>query len=108
MCPTGIAVKERLLCILQKQLKVGRSQSCVNYSRWVSVQRNPIARRTTLEKQRSFLQGRKVYSQGATSHKSNDYFSPTVSSIMKKRNNLEQQPNRPQQSAVNSSAKWTF
>ncbi|WOG85964.1 hypothetical protein DCAR_0105157 [Daucus carota subsp. sativus] len=88
--------------------QVGRSQSCVNYSRWGSVQRNPIARRTSLEKQRSFLQGRKVYSQGATSQKSNDYFSPTVSSIMKKRNNLEQQPTRPQQSAVHSSAKWAF
>lgn len=95
--PTGVKFQQ-----------VGRSQSCVNYSRWGSVQKNPIARRTTLEKQRSFLQGRKVYSQGAPSQKSNDYFSPTVSSIMKKRNNLEQQPTRPQQSAVHSSAKWTF
>ncbi|KAK3000993.1 hypothetical protein RJ639_021466 [Escallonia herrerae] len=88
--------------------QVGRSQSCVNYNRWGAVQRNPV-RRAMLEKQRSFMQGRKVYSQGATSQRSNDYFSPTVSSIMKKRNNLEQ-PNRPppRPSAVHSSPKWMF
>lgn len=93
--------------------QVGRSQSCVNYNRWGAVQRNVAARRSTLEKQRSFMQGRKLYSQGATSQRSNDYFSPTVSSIMKKRNNLEkEQPNRPQRqsSAVYSSpkGKWMF
>lgn len=98
--------------------QVGRSQSCVNYNRWAPAQRNsnPVARRPMLENQRSFMQGRKVYSQGATSQRSNDYFSPTVSSIMKKRNNLEQpnkrnnleQPNRPRPSAVHSSPKWAF
>ncbi|PIN17487.1 hypothetical protein CDL12_09851 [Handroanthus impetiginosus] len=75
--------------------QVGRSQSCVNYNRWKMVHKNPVAR------------GRKVYSQSATSQRSNDYYSPTVSSIMKKRNNLEQQ-NRPRQSAVHSSPRWMF
>ncbi|CAI9770652.1 unnamed protein product [Fraxinus pennsylvanica] len=88
--------------------QVGRSQSCVNYNRWEAVQKNPVAHRTMPEKQRSFLQGRNVYSQGATSHRSNDFFSPTVSSIMKKRNNLERQPNRPRPSAVHSSPRWMF
>lgn len=87
--------------------QVSRSQSCVNYNRWGAVQRNPIAQRTMLDKNRSFVQGRKLHSQGATSQRSNDYYSPTVSSIMKKRNNLEQ-PSRPRQYAVHSSAKWTF
>ncbi|KAL0419393.1 UNVERIFIED_CONTAM: hypothetical protein Sradi_1352800 [Sesamum radiatum] len=59
------------------------------------------------ERHRNFTQGRKVYSQGATSQRSNDYFSPTVSSIMKKRNNVEQQ-NRPRQSAGHTSPRWMF
>lgn len=89
------------------QQQVGRSQSCVNYNRWGAVQRNPVARKALLENHRSFIQGRKVYSQGATSQRSNDYYSPTVSSIMKKRNNSEQ-PSRPRQSAVHSSPRWMF
>lgn len=87
--------------------QVGRSQSCVNYNRWGAAQSNPVARRALLEKQRSFIHGRKMHSQGATSQRSNDYYSPTVSSIMKKRNS-EQQPVRPRQSAVHSSPKWNF
>ncbi|KAA8543511.1 hypothetical protein F0562_020994 [Nyssa sinensis] len=87
--------------------QVGRSQSCVNYNRWGVVQRNPVARRALLENQRSFIHGRKIYSQGETSQRSNDYFSPTVSSIMKKRNSSEQ-PNRPRQSAAPSSPRWMF
>ncbi|KAL3850487.1 hypothetical protein ACJIZ3_012369 [Penstemon smallii] len=86
---------------------VGRSQSCVNYNRQGSVQRTPIARGAMLEKHQSFMPGKKVYSPGATSQRSNDYFSPTVSSIMKKRNSLEQQ-NRPRPSAVHSSPRWMF
>lgn len=86
---------------------VGRSQSCVSYNRLGIVQTNSGARRALLEKQRSFIHGRMMYSQAATSQKSNDYFSPTVSSIMKKRNNLEQ-PSRPRQSAVHSSPRWMF
>uniref|UniRef100_A0A2N9EKN9 Uncharacterized protein n=1 Tax=Fagus sylvatica TaxID=28930 RepID=A0A2N9EKN9_FAGSY len=89
--------------------QVGRSQSCVSYNRSGIVQRNSVARRTLLEKQRSFIHGRKMYSQAATSQRSNDYFSPTVSSIMKKRNNSEQ-PSRPRPSAVavHSSPRWMF
>lgn len=88
--------------------QVGRSQSCVSYNRWGAVQRNPAARRSLLEKQRSIIHGRKMYSQGATSQRSNDYFSPTVSSIMKKRNNSEQCNGTPYQSAVHSSPRWMF
>ncbi|KAL7586443.1 hypothetical protein Lser_V15G38937 [Lactuca serriola] len=97
----------------QKGVGIGRSQSCVNYNRkWVPVQGNTVARGRSLEKQRSYIQqGRKVFSQGATSHRSNDYYSPTVSSIMKKRNN-EQWPNanrpRNRPTAVHSSPKWAF
>lgn len=86
---------------------VGRSQSCVSYSRSGIVQRNSGARRALLEKQRSFIHGKKMDSHAATSQRSNDYFSPTVSSIMKKRNNMEQ-PSRPRQSAVHSSPRWMF
>ncbi|KAL2932783.1 hypothetical protein RDABS01_015902 [Bienertia sinuspersici] len=93
---------------------VGRSQSCVSYNRWGPVHRNPVARRTSLEKQRSFMQPRKTYSQGAPAHKTMDYFSPTVSSIMKKRNMEQQQmvqpqpPSKPRPTAVNSSPRWNF
>lgn len=87
--------------------QVGRSHSCVSYNRWGTAQRNQVARRAMLEQQRSLIHGRKMHSQGATSQRSNDYFSPTVSSIMKKRNNSEQ-PTRPKQSAVHSSPRWMF
>lgn len=87
--------------------QVGRSQSCVSYNRWETVQRTPVPRRTMLENPRSFVHGKKVYSQGATSQRSNEYFSPTVSSIMKKRNSSEQ-TTKPQPSAVHSSPRWMF
>ncbi|PRQ25480.1 putative peptidase S1, PA clan [Rosa chinensis] len=89
---------------------VGRSQSCVNYNRWGAVQRNPVARRALLEQQRSFIHGRKMYSQGATSQRSNDYYSPTVSSIMKKRNSEQPVTTivKPRQAAVHSSPRWNF
>lgn len=90
-----------------KFLQVGRSQSCVSYNRWETVQKTPVPRRTVLENPRSFVYGKKVYSQGATSQRSNDYFSPTVSSIMKKRNSSEQ-PSKPLPSAVHSSPRWMF
>ncbi|XP_076909925.1 uncharacterized protein LOC143567370 [Bidens hawaiensis] len=81
--------------------QVGRSQSCVNYNRWGSgpgsVQRNPIARRGTYG-----------YSQATTSQRSNDYYSPTVSSIMKKQNNSERLPNVQRPNANRSSPKWAF
>ncbi|KAL3625773.1 hypothetical protein CASFOL_030302 [Castilleja foliolosa] len=79
--------------------QVGRSQSCVNHNRWCPPQK--IAATHV-----NYMRGMKVYSQGATSQRSNDYFSPTVSSIMKKRN-LEQQ-NRPRMSSVQTSPKWNF
>ncbi|KAE8685313.1 oleoyl-acyl carrier protein thioesterase 1 [Hibiscus syriacus] len=43
--------------------QVGRSQSCVGYTRWGAAQRNPAARRALLEKQRSFIHGKKTYSR---------------------------------------------
>ncbi|KAL8549139.1 hypothetical protein ACS0TY_008120 [Phlomoides rotata] len=88
--------------------QVGRSQSCVSYSRWGPMQRNSVARGAMVEKHRSFMQGGKVYSQGATSQRSNDYYSPTVSSIMKKRNNMEQQKRPPQPRADHTSPRWNF
>ncbi|KAK4800881.1 hypothetical protein SAY86_021368 [Trapa natans] len=98
---------------------VGRNHSCAGHSRWVPQASSTVtARRAMLEKQRSFIHGRKVHSQGANSQRSNDYYNPTVSSIMKKRGNLEhhhlhphqqqQQPTRTRQSAVNSSPRWIF
>ncbi|KAL8129287.1 hypothetical protein V2J09_018442 [Rumex salicifolius] len=94
------------------QQPVGRSQSCVNYNRW-AVHKYPVARKTSFDKQRSFTQPRRTYSQGATSHRSNDYYSPTVSSIMKKRiGNLETPPQptpvKTRQILVNSSPRWMF
>ena len=98
--------------------QVGRSQSCVSYNRWggnAAGKRNnnnpAMNRRAYLEQQRSFIQGRKMHSQGATSQRSNDYFGPTVSSVMKKRNNSsekQQQQSKPRQSAVHSSPRWMF
>ncbi|KAF8402126.1 hypothetical protein HHK36_013078 [Tetracentron sinense] len=85
--------------------QVGRSQSCVSYNRWGATQRNPVARRASLEKQQNFIQGGKTYSQGAMPQRSHDYFSPTVSSIMKKRNNSEQL-SKPRKSAVHLSPRW--
>ncbi|CAN4098574.1 unnamed protein product [Withania somnifera] len=88
--------------------QVGRSQSCVNYNRWGPVSKNSAARRAMQEQKRSIMQGRKVCSQGAASQRSNDYYSPTVSSIMKKRNNLEPQIRPPRLSAGSSSPRWMF
>ncbi|CAN7051351.1 unnamed protein product [Brassica oleracea var. botrytis] len=94
---------------------VGRSQSCVSSSgRWGTPQKSLSGRRAMLEKQRSFVHGNnKMHSQGgATSQRSNDYYSPTVSSIMKKRNNSSEKPvfkpvPRPR-AASPSSQRWMF
>ncbi|KAG9445739.1 hypothetical protein H6P81_011867 [Aristolochia fimbriata] len=95
-----------------KFYQVGRSQSCVNYNRWGPSHRNYAARRSALEKQRSLIQERKVYSQPGASQRSrsHDYFSPTVSSIMKKRNNSEQNLPRPPRAntAAQLSPRWNF
>ncbi|KAG2272660.1 hypothetical protein Bca4012_085726 [Brassica carinata] len=94
--------------------RVGRSQSCVSSSgRWGTPQKSLSGRRAMLEKQRSFVHGNKMHSQGgATSQRSNDYYSPTVSSIMKKRNNSSEKPvfkpvPRPR-AASPSSQRWMF
>ncbi|PIA35817.1 hypothetical protein AQUCO_03400009v1 [Aquilegia coerulea] len=89
----------------QKFQQVGRSQSCVSYNRWGVSHRTMAARKGNLQKQQTFIQARKTCSQGAASQKSHDYYSPTVSSIMKKRNNSEQM-NKPRQSPVRLSPKW--
>lgn len=89
---------------------VGRSQSCVGYNRWgPTTQRSPAARRTMMENQRSFINGKKMYSQGATSQRSNDFLSPTVSSIMKRNSSDHPHPIRPpRQTSVHSSPRWMF
>ncbi|XP_072992367.1 uncharacterized protein [Typha latifolia] len=90
-----------------KLQQVGRSQSCVNYSRWSSP-RNSAVRKGALQKQHTLIPVRKTHSQTvALPQKSHDYFSPTVSSSMKKRNSTEQ-PAKPRQSVVQVSPKWMF
>ncbi|PPE02857.1 hypothetical protein GOBAR_DD00112 [Gossypium barbadense] len=88
--------------------EVGRSQSCVSYTRWEGVQRNLRAHGALLEKQRSFIHGKKNNSQWATSQMSNDYFSLTISSAMKKRKNSEQSCKPLQQTTIHSSQDRTF
>lgn len=87
--------------------QVGRSQSCVSYNRWGAARRSQVARGMVVENQRSFMHVKKIYSQGATSQRSNEYFSPTVSSIMKR--NGSEQPTRSRQTAFHSpSPRWMF
>ncbi|KAG5002289.1 hypothetical protein JHK87_023361 [Glycine soja] len=88
--------------------QVGRSQSCVSYNRWGAAPRSQVARGMMVENQRSFMHVKRMYSQGATtSQRSNDYFSPTVSSIMKRNSGSSKPP--PRQSAVHSpSPRWMF
>ncbi|KAK7287380.1 hypothetical protein RIF29_00653 [Crotalaria pallida] len=89
-----------------KFLQVGRSQSCVSYNRWGAAQRSQASGRTMPENQRSFIHGKKMYSQGATSQRSNDYFSPTVSSVMKRN---PEHAIKPRQTPVHSSSpRWMF
>ncbi|KAJ1382103.1 hypothetical protein SESBI_44566 [Sesbania bispinosa] len=86
--------------------QVRRSQSCVSYNRWNASQRSQVARGMMVENQKSFMHV-KVYSQGASSHRSNDYFSPTVSSIMKR--NSSEHPTKSRQTAFHSpSPRWMF
>ncbi|WOK94499.1 hypothetical protein Cni_G03201 [Canna indica] len=87
---------------------VGRSQSCVNYSRWNCSKQNSAARKAALQKQNTIVPVRKSSSQSlALPQRSHDYCSPTVSSSMKKRNSLEQTM-RPRRNAVQVSPKWMF
>ncbi|XP_047061290.1 uncharacterized protein LOC124668146 [Lolium rigidum] len=92
-----------------REKHVGRSQSCVNYSRWNSP-RKPSVQNGTLRKQHTLIPVRKTHSQSTSlPQRSHDYLSPTVSSAMKKRNSMEQQqPPKPRRIIVNSSPKWMF
>ncbi|KAK3124003.1 hypothetical protein QOZ80_8AG0639170 [Eleusine coracana subsp. coracana] len=84
---------------------VGRSQNFVNNnSRWDSPKSVESSKGPTT-KSHTFIPLRKPHLQAAAiSQKSQDYFSPTVSSNMKKRN-LSQIPMKPRQSAQVTS-KW--
>ena len=86
--------------------QVGRSQSCVSYNRWGAAHRSQVARGMEVENQRSIMHVKKKYSQGATSQRSNDFFSPTVCSIMKR--NSSEQTTRPRQTPLHSSPRWMF
>ncbi|KAJ8510585.1 hypothetical protein OPV22_001019 [Ensete ventricosum] len=91
-----------------KLQQVGRSRSCVSYSRWMSSQGISTAREAALRKQHTSIPARKTCSQTlALPRKSHDYYSPTVSSSMKKRNGSEN-PRRPCQNAVQMSPRWMF
>jgi hypothetical protein len=92
-----------------REKHVGRSQSCVTYSRWSSPRTLSI-QNGSLRKQHTLIPVRKTHSQNtAMPQRSHDYLSPTVSSAMKKRNSVDQQqPTKPQRSTVQSSPKWMF
>ncbi|KAH0462651.1 hypothetical protein IEQ34_010226 [Dendrobium chrysotoxum] len=88
---------------------VGRSQSCVNYSRWASSQRDTTKRRGMLQNQHSMIPVRKAQSYAAAlTHKSREYYSPTVSSSMKKRNGSDQPPIRSRKNVLELSPRWMF
>ncbi|KAL5219736.1 hypothetical protein ABZP36_024449 [Zizania latifolia] len=83
---------------------VGRSQSFVNHSKWDSP-KSVESSKGLPSKSHTFIPLRKPHLQAAAiSQKSQDFFSPTVSSSMKKRN-LSQIPMKPRQSAQVTS-KW--
>lgn len=92
-----------------REKHVGRSQSCVNYSRWSSPRKLSV-QNGTLRKQHTLIPVRKTHSQSTSlPQRSHDYLSPTVSSAMKKRNSMEQQqPPKPRRIIVQSSPKWMF
>ncbi|KAJ6802476.1 uncharacterized protein M6B38_379890 [Iris pallida] len=79
-----------------KSQQVGRSQSCMTYNRWTSDQRNSAARKGAgFQKQQAMIPVKKARSQAAPlPQRRHDFYSPTVSSSMKKRNSTEQ-PVRP-------------
>lgn len=88
----------------KKTEMVGRSQSFVNHSKWESPKSFESSRGFP-SKPQTFIPLRKPHLQAAAiSQKSQDYFSPTVSSNMKKRN-LSQTPMKPLQRAQVTS-KW--
>lgn len=88
----------------KKTDKVGKSQSFVNHSKWDSP-KSVESSKGPSTKSHTFIPLRKPHLQAAAiSQKSQDYFSPTISSNMKKRN-LSQIPMKPRQSAQVTS-KW--
>ena len=78
----------------KKAETVGRSQSFMNHNKWDSP-KSVGSSKGAPSKPRTFIPPRKLHLQAAAiSQKSQDYFSPTVSSNMKKRN-LSQTPMKP-------------
>ncbi|KAG0480926.1 hypothetical protein HPP92_011784 [Vanilla planifolia] len=94
--------------IESKLHQFGRSRSCVNYSRWTSAQRSITTKtKGMLQKQHSMIPTRKTQSHvGLFPQKSHEYYSPTVSSNMKKRNGSDCAQVRPRQSAVQVTTRW--
>jgi hypothetical protein len=88
----------------KKTDKVSKSQSFVYHSKWDSP-KSVESSKGPMMKSHTFIPLRKPHLQAAAiSQKSQDYFSPTVSFNMKKRN-LSQIPMKPRQSAQVTS-KW--
>ncbi|KAF3795999.1 hypothetical protein EJ110_NYTH02717 [Nymphaea thermarum] len=84
--------------------QVGRSQSCGSRGRWSNDRRKSLSGHgLTVERQQSLLSGRKF-----SSSRTHDYFGPTVSSIMKKRNNGEQPKSRARSGGAQLSPRWMF
>ncbi|KAG6505158.1 uncharacterized protein LOC121985855 [Zingiber officinale] len=90
-----------------KLQQVGRSRSCVNYSRWSST--TTSASKAAVQKQHLASQtARKTRSQTSVSAQGiHEYYNPTVSSSMKKQNNSVNQRKLPQ-TAAHTSPKWNF
>ncbi|KAG6483776.1 uncharacterized protein LOC122014318 isoform X1 [Zingiber officinale] len=87
-----------------KLRQVGRSRSCVNYSRWSSM---PLASKAALQKQQTLQPARKKHSQTSVPVQRNrDYYGPTVSSIKKQNNSGNQR--KLHQTAGHMSQKWNF
>ncbi|KAJ4773145.1 Expressed protein 1 [Rhynchospora pubera] len=94
------------------RVNVGRSQSCVNGTRWSSpgssgmINNSSNNRRPTLTKQTSLVSVRRTNSHTGT-QRSHDFLSPTVSSAMKKRHSVEEQkPSRAKQVGNQGPSRW--
>lgn len=94
------------------RVSVGRSQSCVNGTRWSSpgssaaINNSSNNRRGMLTKQTSLVSARRTNSQTGT-QRSHDFLSPTVSSAMKKRNSIEEQkPSRGRRIGNQGPSRW--
>ncbi|KAL8139025.1 hypothetical protein V2J09_005026 [Rumex salicifolius] len=88
----------------------GRDQRGVMDDRW-GVHKYHVASKSSVEKRSGLIKPRKSVSQGTTSRRSNEYCSPTVSSIKKKMNaDLEKAKpaTRTRQTVVSSSPRWVI